>query len=205
MLFLQKVNNTSSVYKQILIITIIGLEGYLMSEEYEWNDEDEGKKLEEEKPVEILTPQEEPPTSTVSTYEPPSGTEEPLPIDEAARKKKKRRNWILISIFGITLPILLIIGSLAFVMLAILGAFETCAVNCCTSCGDQCAQTCNDTCCTSCSESCNNACNDSCSNACSGCDCGSSCTCGTVTKISGTKHLMNQLQWIIYKLFGFFK
>ncbi|HUT80395.1 MAG TPA: hypothetical protein VMZ29_04255 [Candidatus Bathyarchaeia archaeon] len=179
-----------------------------MSEEYEWNNEEE-KKPEEETPVEILTPPEQipqPPTTTI-TYGTAPDAELPQPIDQIARKKK-RRNWILISIFGITLPILLIIGSFLFVMLSIIGVFQSCAVNCCASCGDNCAQACNDTCCTSCSDSCNNACNDSCSNSCSSCDCGgscNSCTCGQITKTSGATHLMNQLKWLFYLLFGILK
>ncbi|MBN1331036.1 MAG: hypothetical protein JXA54_16305 [Candidatus Heimdallarchaeota archaeon] len=177
-----------------------------MSKDYDWNYEEE-KKSEEEKPIEILSSQDDFPQqpTTEITYGTAVDTgQEPQLIDEVARKKKKRRNWVLISIFGITLPILLIIGSFVFVMLSIIGVFETCAVNCCSNCGESCAQSCEDTCCTSCSESCNNACSDSCSSSCSGCDCNSSsCTCGQISKISGTTHLMNQLKWTFYLLFGF--
>jgi len=118
-------------------------------------------------------------------------------VDEEARKRKRRRR-ILIGVFAIALPILLIIGTIVFIGLAIVGAFEACVLQCCTNCGD----TCSDSCAASCDDSCNNCC----SNSCDSCTCSSaSCCSSSIRKITMSEVLQNaknQLMWFIYLIFG---
>ncbi|MCK5046721.1 MAG: hypothetical protein KAS22_09085 [Candidatus Heimdallarchaeota archaeon] len=113
-------------------------------------------------------------TYTDSTIEPG------LIEDEEARKQKRRRR-ILIGVFAIALPILLVISAGIFIVLAIIGAFESCAVQCCTSCGE------------SCSDSCSSSCSDSCSSSCS-----------SSIKISIQETIesqINNLKWLFYTIF----
>lgn len=152
-----------------------------------------------------IEPKYEPPSELGYQTDLPDNTIiEPEQIDADLQKKKKRRKWILISIFGITLPILIIVGVIVFIFMSIIGAFETCAVNCCNSCGESCANSCEETCCTSCSESCNNSCDDACS---SSCDC-SGCSCNTssikITLTERIENIRNILKWTYHSIFGFF-
>jgi hypothetical protein len=168
------------------------------------SEEEKFPEYEEEVPT--------PPDEKVPAYDETYGEVQPdstiVPeeiVDEEA-KKRKRRRWILISIFGITLPILLIVGTVIFIGLAIIGAFESCAVQCCTNCGN----TCTDSCAASCDDSCNNCCSNSCDNACSSCGdscCDSSSCCSSsikkITALEVLENAKNQLLWFIHLIFRF--
>jgi len=174
-----------------LVVTsqLPGFEGYNLSEEEKFPG------FEEEVPP---PPDEKEPAfdETYGEVQPDSTIEPEVIVDEEA-KKRKRRRWILICIFGITLPILLIVGIIIFIGLAIVGAFETCAVQCCTSCGESCA----DSCAASCDDSCNNCCSNSCENACSSSSCCSS-SIRRITMLEILQNAKNQLMWFIYLIFG---
>jgi len=152
-----------------------------------------------------------PPEEKAPAYDEPFGevqpdsTIEPVEIVDEEARRRKRRRWILISIFGILTPILLIVGVLIFVGLALVGALESCAVQCCTNCGSACA----DSCAASCDESCNSCCSNSCENCGSSCcesSCsGSSCCSSSIRRITMLEILQNaknQLMWLIYLVFG---
>lgn len=137
----------------------------------------------------------------------PDSTIEPEVIVDEEAKKRKRRRWILISIFGILTPILLIAGALVFVGLALAGALESCAVQCCQNC----ASSCSDSCAASCDDSCNNCCSNACDNSCSSCSssCGDSCStscCSSsvrrITMLEILQNAKNQLMWLVYLIFG---
>ncbi len=114
-------------------------------------------------------------------------------LEALEAKKKKRRKWWLIGIFGITLPILIIVGVIVFIFMSIIGAFESCAVQCCTNCGDSCAQSCSDTCAESCADACTCSCDTS--------SCCSS-SIGKITFIDVLQNAKNQIMWLIYLVFG---
>ena len=135
----------------------------------------------------------------------PDGTIVPEVIVDVDAKKRKRRRWILITIFGILTPILLIASILVFIGLALVGALESCAVQCCANCG----ATCSDSCAASCDESCNNCCSSACENSCN--SCGDSCCESTSCCVSSVRRITmleilenakNQLMWLVYLIFG---
>ena len=106
---------------------------------------------------------------------------EPSLIDDEEARKRRRRRRVLIGVFAITLPILLVIGAGIFIVLAIIGGFQDCALQCCTSCGE------------SCSDSCSSSCSDSCSSSCS-----------SSIKISireAIENQINSLKWLFYTIF----
>ncbi|MHA1211187.1 MAG: hypothetical protein ACTSSH_01885 [Candidatus Heimdallarchaeota archaeon] len=203
-----------------------------MSEEHESSFEEEGieGKKEEEvfQPVEPVpespvTPEDVPPPVQTTTVVHPDATFDPTQPQEFTeeellrKKKRKRRNWWLIGCFGIATPILSVIGAMIFIMMALIGAFETCAVACCGSCSDTCVQACDETCCVPCSEQCSDACtcdtsgccdtSDCCdtSECCSTSDCCSSTITIRITLAERLANFKNQLKWILHTLFGFFK
>ncbi|NHJ46446.1 MAG: hypothetical protein FK733_01540 [Asgard group archaeon] len=150
------------------------------------------------------------PTETEQTYEYGAAQAAPEQIDpeviddELARKKRRRNCW-LISCFGIVTPILAIVGSLAFVFMSIIGAFNECAIQCCDNCGQSCADSCQESCCDSCSQQCSDSCSDSCTPECSGCTC-NSCTCSTsINAVEKTNHFKNLIEWYFLTIFGIFK
>jgi len=138
-------------------------------------------------------PEGEDPEVELSFGSNPESSIEPEVITDEAERKRKRRKWIYISIFGITLPILIIAGVIVFIFMSIVGAFESCAVQCCTNCGDSCAQSCSDSCAESCADSCT-------------CSCDTSSCCSSsirkITIIEVLQNAKNQIMWFIYLLFG---
>ncbi|NPE08170.1 MAG: hypothetical protein GNW80_07810 [Asgard group archaeon] len=167
------------------------------------SEEEKFPEYEEEVPS---TPDEKEPIfdQTYAEMQPDSTIEPEVIVDEEA-KKRKRRRWILISIFGILTPILLIAGVLVFVGLALAGALESCAVQCCqncaTSCSESCAASCDESCNNCCSNACENSCNSCCENSCSSTSCCSSSV-RRITMLEILQNAKNQLMWLIYLVFG---
>jgi len=140
-------------------------------------------------------------TNIQEQLEPTEPTETP---EELLKKKKKKRNIILIVVFAVLLPLLILGGLGLFAFFALIGAFESCTVNCCQNCSDTCVNSCSDSCCQGCSDSCSSACNCSncdCGNSCSGCD----CNCGSSIQTSERNtSWLNLLKWSFYSIFGLF-
>ncbi|MGC9779931.1 MAG: hypothetical protein HZR80_11860 [Candidatus Heimdallarchaeota archaeon] len=140
-------------------------------------------------------------------------TEEDLTEEEL--RKHKRKRWLYISIFGIALPIVLIILGVVFFGLLIVGVFETCIDNCasqicagcCEGCEQQCAQRCDD----ACGNCCENACEQMCADCCEGCgdrcceNACSGCCSGKITPIESLQNTKNLLKWIMYSVFSILK
>ena len=153
-----------------------------MSEEEKFPvyEEDSGEYVEK---VPSL-PESEDPSVDININPEYGSTIEPELIEDEEARKKKRRRRVLIGVFAIALPILIVIGVGIFVVLSIIGAFESCAINCCDSCSENCA----------------NSCADSCSDSCT-CSCGS---CGSSIKISireTIEYQINNLKWLFYTIF----
>ncbi|NHJ85973.1 MAG: hypothetical protein FK734_10960 [Asgard group archaeon] len=174
-----------------------------MSDEEKFNQDEEFQAdFNEEKYEDIPPPSEEPP-QPIGYIPPADGTIQGEPIEptltDQELKKKKRRKWALISVFGIVLPILIIAGVFIFIMLSLVGAFENCAVNCCNNCADSCAQSCQESCCDNCSQSCNDSCNNACASgcetSCNNCNCSSAIK--PITIVEQIVNIKNLYLWVI--------
>ena len=167
---------------------------------------------EDDSPIEEFSEIEE--NKIESQFEEPVDSTIPLIEDEVDEKRKKRKK-ILIIIFAITLPIVLALTGLGFLIWGLVVGFTTCI--------DVCSEGCNECfgCCDSCT-SCANCCND-CSNSCS--NCGSTCDncnccsssgsiikdgnlsmdkkCTSITLKESIQVSSNLVKWYFYRLYDF--
>ncbi len=123
---------------------------------------------------------------------------------EQARKKK--RNRILIIVFAITIPVILAVVGVGFMIWGLVVGFTECANSCNNCCQD----------CFGCSESCNNCCDNcaSCGSSCDNC-CGSSSTIkmslsdraslGMTSFKLAVKDSLQVIQWYYYSIIDFLK